>query len=183
MQTRKNDSRKLKTIQKQLLMVIAFVVLVGLGARINVDSGVLTPFTLQTFFLGIVFYFSTKGNRIVAVLSYILLGIIGLPLFLEGASGIEYFKSNSVGFFVGFVMAAFATPKGQSYVEIFTYFIIIHFIIVLFGLLGLAAHQLELNEITEIAIALIPGMVIKSLAGAAVIYGLLLLGFNSSYTR
>ena len=179
MQMLKSDYKSLKFLQKQLLPVIAFVVLVGIGGRLTIDSGVITPFSLQTLFLALIFYFSSKAQRIVAVLTYLLLGILGLPLFLDGASGLDYFKSSSLGFFIGFVLAAFVSTRGQSYIDIFTYFIVVHFVIVLCGLLGLAALQ-SAQGLSEITIALIPGMVVKSLLGAVLVY--VLLRFNSRNT-
>jgi len=42
-----------------------------------------------------------------AVALYLLLGILGLPVYADGASGIETFEKGSGGFLYGFLFAAY----------------------------------------------------------------------------
>ena len=64
------------------------------------------PLTGQTFAVLLVgaTLGSTRGTA--SMLLYIALGAFGLPVFAGGASGMEYLSGATLGYLVGFVMAA-----------------------------------------------------------------------------
>ena len=65
------------------------------------------PFTLQTFGILLVLY--TIGGRrgTIAILVYILLGVIGVPVFAGFKSGPAAVMGPTGGFIIGFVIAGF----------------------------------------------------------------------------
>jgi len=48
----------------------------------------------------------------------LILGILGVPLFSEGAAGWEYFEGGSLGYFIGFVLATILVSYMTSYPEL-----------------------------------------------------------------
>lgn len=92
----------------RLFGVAAFVLLICLGAHIKVFlPGSPVPLTLQTFF--VLMAGATLGARYgtLAVISYILLGIIGMPMFALGnAAGLLCLTGITGGYLLGFIIAA-----------------------------------------------------------------------------
>lgn len=94
---------------RELVYCGMFTVLIALGAFIRIPVPVV-PFTLQFFFTmsaGLLL-----GGRLgaVSVGVYMLLGLIGLPIFSEGG-GIWYLAKPSFGYIIGFCIAAYVTGK------------------------------------------------------------------------
>ena len=71
----------------------------------------LVPITLQTLFLNLAAVF--LGGRLAALsqVIYILLGIIGLPVFAGGKAGIGILIGPTGGYLIGFVVAAYVIGK------------------------------------------------------------------------
>lgn len=65
------------------------------------------PLTGQTF--AVLLVGATLGSKdgAASMLLYIALGALGLPVFAGGASGVAYLSGATLGYLVGFVMAAF----------------------------------------------------------------------------
>lgn len=80
------------TRQRHLLMVVIGTLLIILGARISfyLPGNPLVPVTLQTF--GVLFSGALLGFRrgILAVLLYLLIGVVGLPVFAYDAQSASY---------------------------------------------------------------------------------------------
>ena len=82
----------------------AFIGLIALGSWISIPVGNI-PFTLQTLFVllaGIIMH----RNGAIPVLSYVILGALGLPLFHNGMAGIGVLLGPTGGYLIGFVFAA-----------------------------------------------------------------------------
>ena len=89
---------------KQLMRAALFIALMTGGAYLRFSIGPV-PFTLQTMFCivgGILLGAKWAG---LAMGGYMLLGLMGLPLFAEGG-GIGYVLKPSFGYIAGFVPAA-----------------------------------------------------------------------------
>ena len=92
-----------------LLAVLAGTALLAASARLRIELGFSpVPITGQTF--AVLLVGAVYGSRLGAatVLAYLAEGIAGLPVFAGGASGWAYFTATSGGYFVGFVLAAYA---------------------------------------------------------------------------
>lgn len=92
---------------KNLILCALFVALIIAGAFIKVPVP-LVPFTLQ--FLFTMMAGLLLGGRLGAasVGIYIILGLVGLPVFAEGG-GFSYIFKPSFGYIIGFAVAAYVT--------------------------------------------------------------------------
>lgn len=93
---------------KSLVLISFFTALTAVGAFIRIPTP-LCPVTLQILFTtlaGVIL--GSKGA--VSVVVYIILGLLGLPLF-SGGGGIGYVLHPTFGFLVGMAMGAYVTGK------------------------------------------------------------------------
>lgn len=97
-----NNSSKLKTIE--LVYISVFAALIAICSWISIPATV--PFTLQTFaiFLAVGLLGGKLGS--IAVLIYILLGAIGLPVFSGFRGGLGVLFGNTGGYILGFLLSA-----------------------------------------------------------------------------
>ena len=92
-----------------LALIAGFAALIAACAllpAIQVGAGIV-PITLQTF--GVLLAGAVLGSKrgFLAVLLYLVVGAAGLPVFAEGRSGVGVFAGPTVGYLVGFPLAAF----------------------------------------------------------------------------
>ncbi|MBS6195513.1 MAG: biotin transporter BioY [Clostridiales bacterium] len=81
-----------------------FAVIIAICSWISIPTVV--PFTLQTFavFLSVSVLGGKRGTA--AVLVYILLGAVGIPVFAGFNAGIGYLAGNTGGYVIGFLASA-----------------------------------------------------------------------------
>jgi biotin transport system substrate-specific component len=99
---------KLRT--KDMIIASLFAALTIVGGYISIPIGTI-PITLQYLFValsGILL-----GGRLGALsqLLYVLLGLIGLPVFSGGAGGIATVLKPSFGYLIGFVISAYVIGR------------------------------------------------------------------------
>ena len=100
-------SERMHTRARHIGLVLIGVVLIALGAKVSfVIPGNPVPITGQTF--GVLVAGGALGFRrgIAASGLYVLLGVIGLPFFALGKTGIEVLWGTTGGYLVGFIVAA-----------------------------------------------------------------------------
>lgn len=99
--------RKIST--QDMVLCGVFTTLIAVGAFIKVPVPVV-PFTLQFLFtmLAGLLLGGRKGALSVGI--YILLGLVGLPVFAEGG-GLWYIWKPSFGYLLGFMLAAYVTGR------------------------------------------------------------------------
>lgn len=105
--------------------VLAFVILTALGAFVRVPLPFTpVPITLQTFFVLLGGAFLGAGLGASAQLSYIFLGILGVPLFTGTGSGLFYLFGPTGGYLLGFILAALFIGRFVRYAQnnLFTIF-------------------------------------------------------------
>lgn len=97
-------SKKLKTLD--MAYIALFAVVIAVCSWISVPATV--PFTLQTFgiFLAVGVLGGKRGT--LSVLVYLLLGIIGVPVFAGFSGGIGCILGSTGGYIVGFLFSALA---------------------------------------------------------------------------
>jgi len=92
----------------RVMGVLVFVMLTGLGAFVRIPLPFTpVPITLQTFFVLLSGAFLGSNLGVTTQLSYIILGISGLPIFTGAGSGLLYLLGPTGGYLFGFVLAAF----------------------------------------------------------------------------
>jgi biotin transport system substrate-specific component len=92
---------------RNIFLIASGAVLIYLTARVSFAiPGNPVPYTLQNF--GVLVVGGALGLRRggLAALLYLVLGVIGLPLFAEGKGGIGVIWAATGGYLVGFVLAA-----------------------------------------------------------------------------
>ncbi len=83
-----------------------FVALIAAGAFIKVPLPVV-PFTLQILFTNLAGILLGKKYGTISVIIYILLGLIGLPIFTSGG-GFSYVLHPTFGYMIGMAVGAYA---------------------------------------------------------------------------
>lgn len=98
------ESAVKKTTTYDLVYIGMFAVLIAICSWISIPSAI--PFTLQTFgvFVSVGILGGKRGTT--AVLIYILLGIIGIPVFAGFTGGIGIPMGSTGGYIVGFLFSA-----------------------------------------------------------------------------
>lgn len=98
----KLESKRIKTAD--MVYIALFAVLIVICSWISIPT--MVPFTLQT--LGVFLAVGVLGGKrgTLAVLVYLLLGVVGLPVFAGFSSGIGYILGNTGGYLVGFILSA-----------------------------------------------------------------------------
>jgi len=100
-------SERMNIRLRHLALILIGTLLIALCARISFylgDNPV--PYTFQTF--GVLLSAGALGFRrgVAATALYLLLGIVGLPIFAGGDHGLERLLGASGGYLVGFVVAS-----------------------------------------------------------------------------
>ena len=87
-----------------MVYIAVFAVLMAICSWISIPATV--PFTLQTFavFLAVCVLGGKRGT--VAVVVYILLGAIGIPVFAGFTQGLAVLAGNTGGYIIGFILSA-----------------------------------------------------------------------------
>jgi biotin transport system substrate-specific component len=94
--------KKLK-IKDLCIMAISLAIII-VASKINIQIGPI-PLTLQTFSVFIVSLLLGSFKAFIVFLVYIILGLIGIPVFSSGG-GIAYIYMPSFGFIIGFLLSA-----------------------------------------------------------------------------
>jgi biotin transport system substrate-specific component len=100
-------SERIGSRVRHVALIVAGALLIALGARISfVIPGNPVPITGQTF--GVLVAGGALGFRrgIAASGLYVLLGIVGLPFFALGKTGLEVIWGTTGGYLIGFIVAA-----------------------------------------------------------------------------
>ncbi|SFD94084.1 biotin transport system substrate-specific component [Lentibacillus persicus] len=107
--------KKLRTID--LTFGAVFVCLMAIGANITVwfpmlavpIGGATVPISLQTFFATIAGLMLGKRLGAISMITYILIGVAGVPVFAQMKAGPMQLISPTGGFIISFIFVAFFT--------------------------------------------------------------------------
>jgi biotin transport system substrate-specific component len=116
----------IKTVSKNTKNLIAagiFATLICVGAFIKIPL-LFVPVTLQVFFVNFSALYQERRYAALSVMAYILLGLIGLPIF-AGGGGFGYVLNPTFGYIIGFLLATLTTGylKGPFAPSLKTHFI------------------------------------------------------------
>jgi len=99
---------KMQLKTKGMILCALFAALTGVGGLIAIPLPFTpVPITLQTFFTFLAGALLGKYLGALSQLIYLLLGVVGLPVFAKGSSGIGVLLGPTGGYLVGFIPAAF----------------------------------------------------------------------------
>ncbi len=103
----KNEKRfSLAFTAKDLTRTALCVALIAVCAWISIRFIPNMPFTLQVFGVAFAAYFLGVKDSLFAVIAYLLIGLIGAPVFNGGMGGVQQFAGYTGGFLVGFIPMA-----------------------------------------------------------------------------
>lgn len=97
------------SLVRNVVLVLGFVALIALAARIRIYTPwTPVPITGQTF--AVLLTGAALGSRLgtISLLTYLAIGIVGIPVFASGNSGWDYATGGTGGYLVGFLLAAAA---------------------------------------------------------------------------
>lgn len=95
---------------KQIILVGLFAALTAAGAFIQIPIGTV-PITLQFLFTGLSGIILGAKLGALSQLVYILIGLIGVPVFAGGIGGIAAIARPSFGYLLGFIIGAYVIGK------------------------------------------------------------------------
>lgn len=96
---------KRKNLIVTLTLSALFCTLICVGSFIRIPIPNLMPITLQTFFVLLTGLVLPVKASTLATVTYMVLGLIGLPIF-SGGGGLGYVLMPNFGFIIGFVLAS-----------------------------------------------------------------------------
>jgi biotin transport system substrate-specific component len=94
---------------RDLTLIVFGALLIAVLAQIKISLPFTpVPLTGQTFAVLLVGAALGSKRGVASMLLYIGLGALGLPVFAGGASGLAYLSGATLGYLIGFVIAAYA---------------------------------------------------------------------------
>ncbi|MCL5284040.1 MAG: biotin transporter BioY [Armatimonadetes bacterium] len=103
--------RSTTSVTGKIVLSLSFAVIMSVAARVQIILPFTpVPITFQTFVALLAGMLLGPGLGMAAMLEYLCLGAIGLPVFAKGG-GIAYFLSPTAGYLISFPVAAALTGK------------------------------------------------------------------------
>lgn len=98
---------------RRITVVAGLAILTALGAKVHAPLSLL-PITLQT--AAVVFAGLWAGSRIgaAAQITYLTIGLAGLPVFALPGAGPAYFAGPTAGYLLAFPLGAWLAGRGQG---------------------------------------------------------------------
>ena len=166
-------------INKDILMVGLGLLLICLGAMVSIDlpwkdGGI--PITGQTLAVLVVGFVLGRRRGLLVIAIYLIIGLAGLPVFANGAYGIDTLMGGSGGFLYGFLVGGYVCGAlqengfGVSFAEGLTAMTIGTALILICGMAQLT-YLFGLDKALEYGFwPFWQGAIVKIILGAAVVY-------------
>ena len=103
----KNQPSRAKLTTLEMVQIALCTALICVAAQLAIPLPIGVPFTLQVLMVMLTALILKPLYSVISLLLYVLLGVIGLPVFTGAKSGIGTILSPTGGFIIGFVLAAF----------------------------------------------------------------------------
>lgn len=166
------------TRARDVALVVGAALLTAACAQISIPlPGSPVPITGQTFAV-LLSGAALGANRGAAAMGlYLVFGLVGLPFYSDGNSGLEYVWGATGGYLVGFIAAAYVTGRlaqarlDRSPVSALPLFAVGSMIVFAFGVPWLAvAADVSLGEAISLGFTpFIAGGIVKALLAAALL--------------
>ena len=105
---------KTKELIKTAIICLISSLFLSIAAQISIPLPGGVPMTLQTFSIALIGFTLTKSKGIKTILTYLFLGIIGLPVFASGNFGFATLFGLTGGFLLGFIPFVLLCNKTKS---------------------------------------------------------------------
>jgi len=128
---------------RELLLVALFPAMMAATAGIAIPISAAIPFapaiTLQTLFVYLAGLMLKPRDAAISMSVYVLLGMIGVPVFAGFRSGAAVLLTASGGFIIGFIVIAFCISllKNSQFIKIIKNIYLETFTILVLGTIGL----------------------------------------------
>lgn len=110
----KNFTKSLNINWRDIATFITSAFLIAISSQISIPLPNGVPMTLQTFTVACVGFSLPSKKGINSIISYLLLGMIGIPVFAQGKSGIATLFGLTGGFLFGFIFFVFCCSKAKN---------------------------------------------------------------------
>ncbi len=94
---------------RKLIFTAVFAALISVGSYIGISIGPVN-IVLANFFVFLAAFILGFPWAAASVAVFLLIGIIGIPVFQNGGSGIAHFVGPTGGFLIGYLLAAVIIP-------------------------------------------------------------------------
>ena len=98
---------------KDITMMAIFLAILIVASKISFNIGPI-PVTLQTLALALIGFILGPYKGIIVILTYLVMGIIGIPVFSQGG-GFDYIFKPSFGYIIGFIPMIFLSGIGRNF--------------------------------------------------------------------
>lgn len=166
-------------VNRDTLMVGLGLLLVFLGAMVSIDlpwRGGGIPITGQSLAVLVIGFVLGRKRALFAIALYLILGVMGFPIFAKGASGIDTLMGGSGGFLYGFLVGGYVCGAlqengfGASFAESLIAMTIGTALILTCGIAQLT-YLYGLDKALEYGFwPFWPGALVKIILGAVIIY-------------
>jgi len=160
-----------------VLSVLISIIAIAISAQLSFEiptSGGGIPITGQSLAVLAVLYLLPDGYGVLSIAIYLILGIVGLPIFADASSGFDKLIGNSGGYLYGFLICGIvltllfphrtaAMNSALSFMTLGTS------IILLIGTLHLSVEFGMARAIEYGVTPFVPGAIIKILMGTAIV--------------
>ncbi|MCM8711176.1 biotin transporter BioY [Clostridium sp. SYSU_GA19001] len=100
----------MKINTKQMILAALFAALTAAGAFIQIPLGTV-PITLQFLFTALAGVLLGARLGALSQLIYVIIGLMGVPVFAGGTGGISTITSKSFGYLLGFILGSYVIGK------------------------------------------------------------------------
>lgn len=157
----------------QVIGMLLYALLISFGAQFEIDIAGILPLTGQTLVVLTTALFTSLRTSSGAVMLYLLLGLIGFPVYADGHSGWEHFTGSSLGYFLGFFVAAALVSYNRktcsgNFLSSFLVLFLGHLMILIVGSLFLLRYFSFSEAFSKGFQPFITGAMLKSVLGAAI---------------
>lgn len=157
-----------------LKIISLFISLLALivSSKISINIGLATPITLQTYAIGLIILLASPNIAAVSIFTYVVLGILGVPVFSGGSAGISVLTGATGGYIVGFLVCAvlfyclktsFIKTSNLNLISLFGWMILLHIVIVFCGYIRLGMILGYIEALYKGVLPLVIPAIIKSI--------------------
>lgn len=108
------EERKRRISIKDMVLTGMFAAMIALLAQLAIPTPWQVAFTLQTFAVALAGFCLGRFQGVLSVVVYIMLGIIGIPVFTGFAAGLSALVRPEGGYIWGFLFLSFACGMGVA---------------------------------------------------------------------